>query len=208
MAKAGPDENRIKQFILLSATGDSKESIMEQVGISQPTYYNWKKKYAKEITAKVKEIKGGEKDSNNEKNDSNKDSNNEKTPEQKKEEKPKEPQYKSIEVETTTKSISKASDSVSNIVAKEIETNYKASQVLAAAKVRYFRNVQEIMGLHWEEFLAIAIDTAYEKAIEAYMERLSEQMYENTLLQMEIVNKLEQDKPENLNQIKEVEENE
>ena len=93
-------------------------------------------------------------------------------------------------------------------MAKEIETNYKASQVLAAAKVRYFRNVQEIMGLNWEEFLAIAIDTAYEKAIEAYMERLSEQMYENTLLQMEIVNKLEQDKPENLNEIKEVEENE
>ena len=96
----------------------------------------------------------------------------------------------SVEEETAKKTVSKASNSVSELKAKELTEDYKAAQMLHSASVRYRSNI-EMMGLEWERFIAFAIDQAYAQAVIAYEDKVEERLREAELMENEMNEKLE-----------------
>ena len=208
MPRKPPDAKKIKQFTLLAASNESVLAIKELTGLSDSTISKWKTKYHKEIEEKRKEIKNmRKKEDQMESGEPEAQTEEEEDAEGKeiesisriidqKEQGKKASPYKAIEQETTWKAIQKGSNSVSEKIAKEITSDYQASQVLKGARLRYQRNIEDIMGMHWDEFIAAAIDVAYDAAVEAYSEKLKENMYANTQLEMEIEDKLREAEPE------------
>ena len=192
MPRKPPDPKKIKQFTLLAASNESVLAIKELTGLSDSTISKWKLKYHKEIEEKRKEIKNirkkeaimeGEPVPEDEEQDEDIQENSRILDTSKKE---KPPSFKSIEQETTRKAIDKGSASVSDRIAKEIASDYAAVQVLKGARLRYQKNIEEIMGLKWDEFVAVSLDMGYVNAELVYKDKMSEILYENTQLATEI----------------------
>lgn len=178
-------KEKIDQIILLSATGEQVKTIMDATGLSRPTILNYQKQLENEIEAKREElgrdmetVPGGYQKPPKEM---------EEPPVKKTEKKMKLP---SVEEETAKKTISKASNSVSELKARELTEDYKAAQMLHSASVRYRSNI-EMMGLEWERFIAFAIDQAYAQAVTAYEEKVEERLREAELMENEMNEKLE-----------------
>lgn len=180
-----------KQIITLKAAGSRTAEIMQATGLSKATVENYVKEYRMEIERMKEE--------NVELKDvlpKNKPKNPPENPPDKKTETKNEKKVKfaPIEDETTRKTIAKASDSVSLLKSREITEDYKAAQMLHSASVRYRRNI-EMMGLEWERFIAFAIDEAYERAVDAYRDKVEQELREASLLESEIMEELENPKP-------------
>ncbi len=121
---------------------------------------------------------------------------------------PKKPQYQSVEEETIKKTIKKASDSVSSLKAVEIKEDYQAAQILHTAAVKYKNNV-EFMGLPWTDFIMVSLDEMYKQAVDIYKEKIAQELLDESLLKMEMEDKLENPEPEEPVKIEEIgEENE
>ena len=108
--------------------------------------------------------------------------------------KEKKQEFVSVEDETVKGTIRKTADSVSALKAKEITEDYKGAQMLHSASVRYQKNI-EMMGLEWDRFIAWCIDEGYERAVEAYKEKMEQQLREASLLQEAIEKELSNPKP-------------
>ena len=189
MGRKPLEKEKIDQIILLSATGEQVKTIMDATGLSRPTILNYQKQLENEIDEKREElgrdmetVPGGYQKPPKEM---------EEPPVKKTEKKMRLP---SVEEETAKKTISKASNSVSELKARELTEDYKAAQMLHSASVRYQKNV-EMMGLDWDRFVAWAVDEAYERAVEAYKVKVEEQLREASLLQEAIEEGLENPKP-------------
>jgi len=185
MGRKPLEKEKIDQIILLSATGEQVKTIMDATGLSRPTILNYQKQLENEIEAKREElgrdmetVPGGYQKPPKEM---------EEPPVKKTEKKMKLP---SVEEETAKKTISKASNSVSELKARELTEDYKAAQMLHSASVRYRSNI-EMMGLEWERFIAFAIDQAYAQAVTAYEEKVEERLREAELMENEMNEKLE-----------------
>ena len=185
MGRKPLEKEKIDQIILLSATGEQVKTIMDATGLSRPTILNYQKQLENEIEAKREElgrdmetVTGGYQKPPKEM---------EEPPVKKTEKKMRLP---SVEEETAKKTISKASNSVSELKAKELTEDYKAAQMLHSASVRYRSNI-EMMGLEWERFIAFAIDQAYAQAVTAYEEKVEERLREAELMENEMNEKLE-----------------
>ena len=185
MGRKPLEKEKIDQIILLSATGEQVKTIMDATGLSRPTILNYQKQLENEIEAKREElgrdmetVTGGYQKPPKEM---------EEPPVKKTEKKMKLP---SVEEETAKKTISKASNSVSELKARELTEDYKAAQMLHSASVRYRSNI-EMMGLEWERFIAFAIDQAYAQAVTAYEEKVEERLREAELMENEMNEKLE-----------------
>ena len=180
-----------KQIITLKASGSKTAEIMQVTGLSKATVENYVKKYRMEIerlreeNAEIKDVMPKNVDKKTPKKEPDKKAS------PKNEEKPK---YAAVEEETTKNTIRKTADSISSLKAKEITEDYKAAQMLHSASVRYQKNI-EMMGLEWDRFIAYAIDDAYERAVDAYKEKVEEQLREASLLEMAITEELENPKP-------------
>lgn len=180
-----------KQIITLKASGSKTAEIMQVTGLSKATVENYVKKYRMEIerlreeNAEIKDVMP----KNVDKKPPKKEPDKKASP--KNEEKPK---YAAVEEETTKNTIRKTADSISSLKAKEITEDYKAAQMLHSASVRYQKNI-EMMGLEWDRFIAYAIDDAYERAVDAYKEKVEEQLREASLLEMAITEELKNPKP-------------
>ncbi|MCL5732858.1 MAG: helix-turn-helix domain-containing protein [Candidatus Thermoplasmatota archaeon] len=181
-----------KQIITLKASGSKTAEIMQVTGLSKATVENYVKKYRMEIerlreeNAEIKDVMPKNVDKKTPKKEPDKKAS------PKNEEKPK---YAAVEEETTKSTIRKTADSVSSLKAKEITEDYKAAQMLHSASVRYQKNI-EMMGLEWDRFIAFAVDDAYERAVNAYKEKVEEQLREASLLEMAITEELENPKTE------------
>ena len=185
MGRKPLEKEKIEQIILLSATGEQVKTIMDATGLSRPTILNYQKQLENEIDEKREELSrdmetvtGGYQKPPKEM---------EEPPVKKTEKKMKLP---SVEEETAKKTISKASNSVSELKARELTEDYKAAQMLHSASVRYRSNI-EMMGLEWERFIAFAIDQAYAQAVTAYEEKVEERLREAELMENEMNEKLE-----------------
>jgi hypothetical protein len=185
MGRKPLEKEKIDQIILLSATGEQVKTIMDATGLSRPTILNYQKQLENEIDEKREElgrdmetVPGGYQKPPKEM---------EEPPVKKTEKKMKLP---SVEEETAKKTISKASNSVSELKARELTEDYKAAQMLHSASVRYRSNI-EMMGLEWERFIAFAIDQAYAQAVTAYEEKVEERLREAELMENEMNEKLE-----------------
>ena len=185
MGRKPLEKEKIDQIILLTATDEQVKTIMDATGLSRPTILNYQKQLENEIEAKREElgrdmetVTGGYQKPPKEM---------EEPPVKKTEKKMRLP---SVEEETAKKTISKASNSVSELKAKELTEDYKAAQMLHSASVRYRSNI-EMMGLEWERFIAFAIDQAYAQAVTAYEEKVEERLREAELMENEMNEKLE-----------------
>jgi hypothetical protein len=199
MGRTEIDKGKIKQFILFVATNEKRDFIMGELGLTQPSYYAWKKRYQSSIEKKKEEMypeKHENTDETYHEGEEEVKKLKEYTPAlpshaaKEKEKKEKVLALPNIERETVKKTITHASESVSRIASKEITSDYQAAQVLKSARVRYQRNI-EYMGISWDDFLAVAIDEGYSAALQTWKEKVEEEMYENTLLTSEIEEKLE-----------------
>ncbi len=191
MARKPIDEEKIKQIITLKATGATNSQIQEKTGLSKATVENYLKKYQHEIDAmreddlNIREVMHMPK--NEDKNENKK--TDKKTVPKNESKNEKKQEFASLEDETTRKTITRASQSVSELKAKEITEDYKAAQMLHSASVRYRKNI-EMMGLEWDRFIAFSIDSAYERAVDAYKEKIEEELREAMLLETEIEEEL------------------
>ena len=190
MGRKPLEKEKIEQIILLSATGEQVKTIMDATGLSRPTILNYQKQLENEIDEKREElgrdmetVTGGYQKPPKEM---------EEPPVKKTEKKMRLP---SVEEETAKKTISKASNSVSELKARELTEDYKAAQMLHSASVRYRSNI-EMMGLEWERFIAFAIDQAYAQAVIAYEDKVEERLREAELMENEMNEKLENPQPE------------
>ena len=196
MARKPVNEILIKKIITLKATNSTISQIQKETGLSKATIENYVKKYQHEIDVmrednlniqEVMNMSKNESKNENKKTDKKTMSKNESKNEKKQE-------FASLEDETTRKTITRASQSVSELKAKEITEDYKAAQMLHSASVRYRKNI-EMMGLEWDRFIAFSIDSAYERAVDAYKEKIEEQLREASLLEMAITEELENPRP-------------
>lgn len=185
MGRKPLEKEKIDQIILLTATDEQVKTIMDATGLSRPTVLNYQQKLENEIDEKREElgrdmetVTGGYQKPPKEM---------EEPPVKKTEKKMKLP---SVEEETAKKTVSKASNSVSELKARELTEDYKAAQMLHSASVRYRSNI-EMMGLEWERFIAFAIDQAYAQAVTAYEEKVEERLREAELMENEMNEKLE-----------------
>ena len=184
MGRKPVEDFQVKRIILLRSEGASISQIMKDTGLGKATvqkYIEMHKKDIEKMKKKPQEINELTKP-NSDKND---------TEPNKKEKKQK---FVSVEDETTKATIRKTADSVSTLKAKEITEDYKGAQMLHSASVRYQKNI-EMMGLEWDRFIAWAIDEAYERAVEAYKEKMEQQLREASLLQEAIEEELSNPKP-------------
>ena len=186
MGRKPLEKEKIDQIILLTATDEQVKTIMDATGLSRPTILSYQQKLESEIEAKREEL-GREGDMETTKGGYQKPPKEMEEPVKKAEKKMKLP---SVEEETAKKTVSKASNSVSELKAKELTEDYKAAQMLHSASVRYRGNI-EMMGLEWERFIAYAIDMAYQHAVVAYEEKVEERLREAELLENEMNEKLE-----------------
>ncbi len=188
MARKPIPEMLKKQIITLKSTGASISEIMKTTNLSKSTVENYIKKFSTEIErmreegTPINELVHGKEELQEE------------TKKKEDKDKPKKPKFANIEEETTRKAITKGSESVSQLKAKEITEDYKAAQMLHSASVRYQKNI-EMMGLGWDQFVAWAVDQAYEQAVEAYKEKIDRQLKEASLLQEAIEEELENPMP-------------
>ena len=191
MARKPVNEILIKKIITLKATNSTISQIQKETGLSKATIENYVKKYQHEIDVmrednlniqEVMNMSKNESKNENKKTDKKTMSKNESKLEKKSE-------FTSLEDETTRKTITRASQSVSELKAKEITEDYKAAQMLHSASVRYRKNI-EMMGLEWDRFIAFSIDSAYERAVDAYKEKIEEELREAMLLETEIEEEL------------------
>ena len=187
MGRKPLEKEKIEQIILLSATGEQVKTIMDATGLSRPTILNYQKQLENEIDEKREEL-GREGDMETTKGGYQKPPKEMEEPPVKKTEK--KMKLPSVEEETAKKTISKASNSVSELKARELTEDYKAAQMLHSASVRYRSNI-EMMGLEWERFIAFAIDQAYAQAVTAYEEKVEERLREAELMENEMNEKLE-----------------
>ena len=190
MGRKPLEKEKIDQIILLTATDEQVKTIMDATGLSRPTILSYQQKLESEIEAKREEL-GREGDMETTMGGYQKPPKEMEEPVKKAEKKMKLP---SVEEETAKKTVSKASNSVSELKAKELTEDYKAAQMLHSASVRYRGNI-EMMGLDWERFIAFAIDQAYAQAVITYEEKVEERLKEAELLENEMNEKLEN--PEN-----------
>ena len=56
MGRVEIDKGKIKQFILFVATNEKRDFIMGELGLTQPSYYAWKKRYQSSIEKKKEEM--------------------------------------------------------------------------------------------------------------------------------------------------------
>ena len=190
MGRKPLEKEKIDQIILLTATDEQVKTIMDATGLSRPTVLNYQQKLENEINAKREELSrdmetvtGGYQKPPKEM---------EEPPVKKTEKKMKLP---SVEEETAKKTISKASNSVSELKARELTEDYKAAQMLHSAAVRYQKNI-EMMGLDWDRFVAYSIDEAYQTAVDVYKEKMEQILREASLLQEAIEEDLENTEPQ------------
>jgi hypothetical protein len=188
MGRKPLEKEKMDQIILLSATDEKMKTIMEATGLTAPTIRHYQAQLKDEIDKKREEL--GREEPNT-KGGYIKPPKELEEKEEKKEAKPKLP---GIEIETAKKTVTKASASISDIKAKELTEDYKAAQMLHSAAVRYRNNI-EMMGLSWEQFIMYAIDEAYTKAVDAYEEKVDEELRRVEMAEREIAEKLEN--PEN-----------
>ena len=191
MGRKPLEKEKIDQIILLTATDEQVKTIMDATGLSRPTILSYQQKLENEIEAKREEL-GREGDMETTKGGYQKPLEGMEEPPVKKSEK--KMKLPSVEEETAKKTVSKASNSVSELKARELTEDYKAAQMLHSASVRYRSNI-EMMGLDWERFIAFAIDQAYAQAVITYEEKVEERLKEAELLENEMNEKLEN--PEN-----------
>ena len=184
MGRKPIEDFQVKRIILLRSEGASISQIMKDTGLSRGTIQNYIEMHKKDI----EKMKNKPQDIN-ELSKPNSDKNN--TKPSKKEKKQ---EFVSVEDETVKGTIRKTADSVSALKAKEITEDYKGAQMLHSASVRYQKNI-EMMGLEWDRFIAWAIDEAYERAVEAYKEKMEQQLREASLLQEAIEEELGNPKP-------------
>ena len=184
MGRKPIEDFQVKRIILLRSEGASISQIMKDTGLSRGTIQNYVEMHKKDI----EKMKNKPQDIN-ELSKSNSDKNN--TKPSKKEKKQ---EFVSVEDETVKGTIRKTADSVSALKAKEITEDYKGAQMLHSASVRYQKNI-EMMGLEWDRFIAWCIDEGYERAVEAYKEKMEQQLREASLLQEAIEKELSNPKP-------------
>ena len=178
MGRKPVEKYQIKRIILLKSEGATVSDIMKDTGLGRATVQKYIEMHKDDIEKMEKEPQDIEKLVPEKP---------EKKEEKKKQEKPK---FAPIENETTKKAISKGAESVSKLKAQEITEDYKAAQMLHSASVRYQKNI-EMMGLDWDRFVAFAIDEAYQTAVDAYKEKMEQQLREASLLQEAIEEGLE-----------------
>ena len=184
MGRKPIEDFQVKRIILLRSEGASISQIMKDTGLSRGTIQNYIEMHKKDI----EKMKNKPQDIN-ELSKPNSDKNN--TKPSKKEKKQ---EFVSVEDETVKGTIRKTADSVSALKAKEITEDYKGAQMLHSASVRYQKNI-EMMGLEWDRFIAWCIDEGYERAVEAYKEKMEQQLREASLLQEAIEKELSNPKP-------------
>lgn len=184
MGRKPIEDFQVKRIILLRSEGASISQIMKDTGLSRGTIQNYIEMHKKNI----EKMKNKPQDIN-ELSKPNSDKNN--TKPSKKEKKQ---EFVSVEDETVKGTIRKTADSVSALKAKEITEDYKGAQMLHSASVRYQKNI-EMMGLEWDRFIAWCIDEGYERAVEAYKEKMEQQLREASLLQEAIEKELSNPKP-------------
>jgi len=184
MGRKPIEDFQVKRIILLRSEGASISQIMKDTGLSRGTIQNYIEMHKKDI----EKMKNKPQDIN-ELSKPNSDKNN--TKPSKKEKKQK---FVSVEDETVKNTIRKTADSVSALKAKEITEDYKGAQMLHSASVRYQKNI-EMMGLEWDRFIAWCIDEGYERAVEAYKEKMEQRLREASLLQETIEKELSNPKP-------------
>lgn len=184
MGRKPIEDFQVKRIILLRSEGASISQIMKDTGLSRGTIQNYIEMHKKDI----EKMKNKPQDIN-ELSKQNSDKNN--TKPSKKEKKQ---EFVSVEDETVKGTIRKTADSVSALKAKEITEDYKGAQMLHSASVRYQKNI-EMMGLEWDRFIAWCIDEGYERAVEAYKEKMEQQLREASLLQEAIEEELSNPKP-------------
>ena len=185
MGRKPLEKEKIDQIILLTATDEQVKTIMDATGLSRPTVLNYQQKLENEIDEKREELG---RDMETVPGGYQKPPKGMEDPPVKKSEK--KIRLPSVEEETAKKTISKASNSVSELKARELTEDYKAAQMLHSASVRYRSNI-EMMGLEWERFIAFAIDQAYAQAVTAYEEKVEERLREAELMENEMNEKLE-----------------
>ena len=169
----------IQKLIVLSASGTRQMDIAKELGISIPTIRQLQKKHEEEIEIKKDEMNGNPPDpvTPTSKITEKKES---------KDEKEKKSPYVEIEHETTRKAINKASDSVSNIIAKDTTDDYRASQVLKGSRMKYQRALEK-MGIEWDEFVRCAIDDLYKEVEIAYIDEVERRSKEMAQKELEIL---------------------
>ena len=192
MGRKPLEKEKIDQIILLTATDEQVKTIMDATGLSRPTVLNYQQKLENEINAKREEL-GREGDMETVAGGYQKPPKDMEEPPVKKTER--KIRLPSVEEETAKKTISKASNSVSELKARELTEDYKASQMLHSAAVRYQKNI-EMMGLDWDRFVAYSIDEAYQTAVDVYKEKMEQQLREASLLQEAIEEDLENPEPQ------------
>jgi len=183
MGRKPVEDFQVKRIVILRSEGASITQIMKDTGLSRGTVQNYIDRYKKEIEKRKKkpqDINELPKPNGDKKDDD---------PSKKKEKH----KFISVEDETTKATIRKTADSVSALKAREITEDYKGAQMLHSASVRYQKNI-EMMGLEWDRFIAWCIDRGYETAVDAYKEKMEQQLREASLLQEAIEEDLENPK--------------
>ena len=177
MGRRPVQKYQIQRIVVLKSEGASISDIEKETGLGRATI----QKYIDQYKSEIENMKQEPQDVTKIKPDE---------PVKKEKEKKPKHAYASIEEETTKKAISKGAESVSKLKAQEITEDYKAAQMLHSASVRYQKNI-EMMGLDWDRFVAFAIDEAYQTAVDAYKEKMEQQLREASLLQEAIEEGLE-----------------
>jgi hypothetical protein len=90
---------------------------------------------------------------------------------------------------TMKKFMGKFSDSFSEVIRKEAVNTLDSAKVIKHLQAEYESPVNA-MGLSWSDFLDFAVKLGYKAIYKAYTEKLKARMAENSLLEMEIEDKL------------------
>ena len=170
----------IQKLIVLTASGTRQMDIAKELGISIPTIRQLQRDHAEEIEIKKDEMNGEPPNpvTPTSRNTEKKESKDEK-------EKNKSP-YAEIEHETTKKAITKASESVSTIIAKDTTEDYRASQILKGSRMKYQKALEK-MGIEWDEFVRVAIDDLYRTVELVYIDEVERRSKEMAQKELEIL---------------------
>ena len=170
----------IQKLIVLTASGTRQMDIAKELGISIPTIRQLQRDHAEEIEIKKDEMNGEPPNPvtptsrTTEKKESKDDKEKNKSP------------YVEIEHETVKKAITKASESVSTIIAKDTTEDYRASQILKGSRMKYQKALEK-MGIEWDEFVRVAIDDLYRTVEIAYIDEVERRSKEMAQKELEIL---------------------
>ena len=173
----------IQKLIVLTASGTRQMDIAKELGISIPTIRQLQRDHAEEIEIKKDEMNGEPPNPvtptsrTTEKKESKDDKEKNKSP------------YVEIEHETVKKAITKASESVSTIIAKDTTEDYRASQILKGSRMKYQKALEK-MGIEWDEFVRVAIDDLYRTVEIAYIDEVERRSKEMAQKELEILLRL------------------